>query len=388
MNNGQTPATLTETVNHLLMACDSPAVLTIEQCALQLSMSMTTFRRKLTQEGTSYKLIQHKFLNALCVKALLNTKVKIEDLSVKLGYSERATFERAFKQKFGISPIQFRKQSLVSQSPENKACIIAIAQSMPPMPESCRQLIQNKEENSLDLPSVLAIVEKDPIFSGRIIGLASKAIYGKTPENLAEAISRNIGIEAVINIAIVYAMKDALESNINPLIVNQYSHALLLAPKLFRLIKKNHSLEVNFDNAITEQILCFALIGIFLLCHQSSNKHELILHAMQGIDDLSLLNQHIHQATGISIFSASALMLSLWHMDAVLIKQLNHLDKLAHSKAIKTTEIELILFMLSTLYAFASGHHNTDGFTQQAKRLHINNYKDIINLMTLSSGEE
>jgi AraC-like DNA-binding protein len=70
-------------------------------------MSMTTFKRKLTQEKTSYKLIQSKFLNEFCVKVLITMQTKIDDLAIKLGYSEKATFERVFRHRFGITPSNF-----------------------------------------------------------------------------------------------------------------------------------------------------------------------------------------------------------------------------------------------------------------------------------------
>ena len=60
---------LTGTVNNLLNESELPAALTIEDCAKALAMSMTSFRRKLAQEETSFKLIQAKFLNELCVQA-------------------------------------------------------------------------------------------------------------------------------------------------------------------------------------------------------------------------------------------------------------------------------------------------------------------------------
>ena len=105
------PLLLTEAVNQLLKSSDVPAALNIEQCADALAMSITSFRRKLAQEESSYKLIQTKFLNELCVSALLTQSLKIDELAIKLGYSERATFERAFRQKFGLTPAQFRELS-------------------------------------------------------------------------------------------------------------------------------------------------------------------------------------------------------------------------------------------------------------------------------------
>jgi hypothetical protein len=63
---------LTKAVNSLLTKSAVPATVTIEQCAAQFAMSMTSFRRKLSQEETTFKLIQQKYLNELCVHDLLS----------------------------------------------------------------------------------------------------------------------------------------------------------------------------------------------------------------------------------------------------------------------------------------------------------------------------
>lgn len=147
-------------VNRLLSERDLPASLTIEQCASALALSMTSFRRKLAQEETSYKLIQSKFLNELCVTALLTKQTKIDDLAIRLGYSERATFERAFRKKFGVTPSQFRELSLVCSVKSNYLKLTEIAENMPPMPRSCQLLLQEKEQDNLNLQRVIDIVGK------------------------------------------------------------------------------------------------------------------------------------------------------------------------------------------------------------------------------------
>ncbi len=349
MNNLQRSLMLTEATNSLLSKCDFPASLTIERCAALLAMSMTTFRRKLAQEETSYKLIQSKFLNELCVKALLTKHIKIDELALKLGYSERATFERAFRNKFGVTPSQFRELSLIGNDHNSHKKLIEIAQNMPPMSGSCRQLLYEQEQDNLDLQRVVEIISKDAIFSARIMGLASKAIYGKTPKNLQEAIGRNIGVRTVVNFALVYAMKDSLQDHVEQAVIDHYSEAILLAPKLFQRIRKSLVSTIEFDIALTEQVLVFALLGIFLLGHKSAYKHELMLHSLQGINDLYSLNHHIRKSMGISIYSSSSLMLSLWHIDANLVKQLNHLEKVSQLRAKGSEQDELVLFMLSCL---------------------------------------
>lgn len=382
MKIAQDTLVLTQAVNNLLSLSHLPASLTIEQCASALAMSMTSFRRKLAQEETSYKLIQSKFLNELCVQALLTQHANIDQLAIKLGYSERATFERTFRQKFGTTPAQFRELSLVNNAQNSCQKLTEIAQDIPPMSESCHQLLQEKNNGNLDLQRVVDVVSKDALFSARVMGQASKAIYGRTPKTLHEAISRNLGVGTVLNFAIIYAMKDALQFHVEQKIIDQYSQAFLLAPKLFHCLRKPLNSTVKFDVSLTEQILLFALLGIFLLSHKAAYKHELMLHSLRGIDDLALLNLHIKDAMGISIYSASSLMLSLWHLDVSLVKQLGHLDKVSQIGIKSSVQDELILFMLSCLYMSATDHNNYDALQQKAELLNIHNFTDIAALMS------
>ncbi|MBU2893190.1 AraC family transcriptional regulator [Colwellia sp. D2M02] len=377
MNDQQQILALTEAVNGLLQQSDLPATLTIEQCASLLTMSMTSFRRKLSLEGSSFKLIQQKYLNELCVQALLTQNAKIESLAIQLGYSERATFERAFRQKFGITPSQFRELSLIGDNKNNPQNLAGIAQNMPPLSDCCQQLLKERDNHNLDIDKVVAIVAEDPIFSGRVIGLASKAIYGKTPQSLYEAISRNLGINTVINLAIMYTVKDALQAHVTPDIIEPYTEAFLIAPKLFQLLRKSVAAEIKFDIALTEQVLVFALLGILLLSHKEVGNHKFVMHSLQGMDDLHSLNQHINTSMNISIYSASSLMLSLWHIDASLIKQLTHLDKVSQQRSKGTKEDEMILFMLSCLYHMAAGHQDYSALAQKAELLNIVDFDDI-----------
>ncbi len=366
---------ITEAVNNLLNQSDVPATLTIEQCAAKLAMSMTSFRRKLSQEETTFKLIQQKFLNELCVHALLTKTDSISALVVKLGYSERATFERAFRHKFGITPSQFRDLALIGSDKNSQQNLSRIAKNMPPLPDSCQSLLDEKDKCTLDLERVLEILANDVIFTGRIMGLASKAIYGKTPKSLNEAISRNLGINTVVNLAVVYSVKDALALHVAPKVIEQCTNAFIMAPKFFQQMRR--ATQIKFDIALTEQVLVFALLGILLLCHKNALKHEFMLHALQGVNDLHSLNKHLTESMNISIFTASTLMLSLWHIDASVVKQLNYLDKASRKQVYASKQDEMVLFMLSCLYVFATGQQDYGEIEQKAQALNFTEFKDI-----------
>ena len=373
----QSTLLLTEAVNQLLAQSSLPAVLTIEQCASKLSMSMTSFRRKLAQEETSYKLIQQKFLNQLCVDALLTEQYRIDELASVLGYSERSTFERAFRQKFGITPSKFRELSMWSSAEGDRQALIAIAKALPPMPESCAKLLTARDTDELDLAYVVDVVSKDPLFSGRLMGLASKAIYGKTPIDLREAIGRNLGINTVVNLAVLYGVRDTLDHQISSEITERYCHALLIAPKFLQLVRKRIQAPWLKDTVLVEQVMVFSLLGIFLLAHTSTNNQELIIHSIAGMDQLTTLNRHIQQSLSLSLFGASSLLLSIWHLDAALIKQLTHLDKVTCNKAKASHQDQLLLLLLTCIYRFAAGHSDYGDLTEQAQLLGFNDFEQV-----------
>ncbi|QOL25605.1 AraC family transcriptional regulator [Thalassotalea sp. LPB0316] len=371
--------TLSEQVTKCLLAVELPAALTLEHCAKILNMSSTTFRRKLASEGTSYKAIQTKFLNALCVESLILNNVKIDELATRLGYSERATFERAFKQKFGITPSQYRSLATTSQSQEQLASFSQVIETLPPMPQSCVELIKYRSNDNIDLDKVVAIVAGDPVFSGRVIGQASKAIYGKTPLDLREAISRNLGIDTVINIAVLFGVSDALHDVVDKRLLSTYHRSFSLTIGCLKWFKREGLFNGEVEMAINQQVLMFGLIGIFLLNHRDIPKASYVIPAVQGIDELSILNRQLKQVCGVGIFGASALMLSQWHIDTKVVKWLLALDKLKFKAGnlMGNKQACLFHFMLDCIYRCATGHQFNDDLYMQAKVFGVKNLDEL-----------
>ncbi len=79
--------------------------------ARQMSMSVSTLRRALSAEGTSFRGLRNEVLNAKAQRLLLNSS-KISDVSDTLGFSEFRAFNRAFKKWNGQTPRSFVNQHI------------------------------------------------------------------------------------------------------------------------------------------------------------------------------------------------------------------------------------------------------------------------------------
>lgn len=89
--------------------------------AKEVGLSQTSFKRRLSEQGSSFNDIKTTFLAADA--ALLLTKGgasfasdDLETVSHQLGYGSLSAFSRAFKQWYGISPLKFRQLSSTAKS--------------------------------------------------------------------------------------------------------------------------------------------------------------------------------------------------------------------------------------------------------------------------------
>jgi AraC-like DNA-binding protein len=80
----------------------------IETVAATLCMTSRTLRRKLEAEGTSYSDLLDNVRHALAVDFLHTSVLNTDDIAVALGFSDSASFRRAFKRWTGKSPSAFR----------------------------------------------------------------------------------------------------------------------------------------------------------------------------------------------------------------------------------------------------------------------------------------
>ncbi|CAA0114639.1 putative HTH-type transcriptional regulator [Zhongshania aliphaticivorans] len=92
--------------NHIL---SSPRdIFTLDTIADRLNMTARTVQRKLSAEGRSYKDILEDVRCNLAIEYLQSTSFTIEEIAVRLGYSDSSSFCHAYKRWTGINPSELR----------------------------------------------------------------------------------------------------------------------------------------------------------------------------------------------------------------------------------------------------------------------------------------
>jgi AraC-like DNA-binding protein len=101
---------LTERVTRWLWAYTPP--LKRGEVASQLAMSERSLTRQLGNEGTSYAKLLASVQEERARNYLRNPSLTVSEVGYRLGYTEVATFTRAFTKWTGSSPLKWRKQNI------------------------------------------------------------------------------------------------------------------------------------------------------------------------------------------------------------------------------------------------------------------------------------
>lgn len=83
-------------------------IASLEEVAKALAMSPRSLRRKLESENTNYKGILDQERQQTAEQLLSGSNMKLDELAFLLGYTDTASFSRAFRRWKGCSPGEFR----------------------------------------------------------------------------------------------------------------------------------------------------------------------------------------------------------------------------------------------------------------------------------------
>ena len=73
-------------------------------------MAPATMRRRLLDEGESYRSIKDQLRRDLAIGYLSHSQRSALDIALELGFCERSAFHRAFLRWTGVSPGEFRRR--------------------------------------------------------------------------------------------------------------------------------------------------------------------------------------------------------------------------------------------------------------------------------------
>ncbi|ABF12372.1 helix-turn-helix domain-containing protein [Cupriavidus metallidurans] len=85
------------------------------QAELAATMGLTdkALRRRLFQEGQSYRAIVDALRRDAAIRLLEQSRLSVAEIGIRLGFSEPSAFHRAFRRATGLTPNQFRRQASV-----------------------------------------------------------------------------------------------------------------------------------------------------------------------------------------------------------------------------------------------------------------------------------
>jgi AraC-like DNA-binding protein len=89
---------------------DSGLFLTLPDVAAELDVHPRTLRRRLAEEGTSFRALLNEARSTVAVDLLRNVGLTVEEVSTRLGYTEVSTFSHAFKRWYGLAPSAYSRR--------------------------------------------------------------------------------------------------------------------------------------------------------------------------------------------------------------------------------------------------------------------------------------
>lgn len=98
-------------IEKLLGPSAAPDLPSCDAVAASLHMSARTLQRRLDEEGTRYSEVLDAKRERLARRLLDETQVSLGEIAFRAGFSDLATFSRAFKRWTGMPPGAYRKRS-------------------------------------------------------------------------------------------------------------------------------------------------------------------------------------------------------------------------------------------------------------------------------------
>ncbi len=310
---------LVSAVIQYIMAHDNLSTINLTMIARSLSMSERTLSRKLKNENIQLKNIISHAKRQHAVRLLSEGK-EVEDVSMDLGFSDRSSFERAFKSWTAFSPAKFKEYnlSLKNLAQQNS---ITHSNSLPAISQVSTYTDHPKNINMT--------IKQDPILTAKIFGLThlvylnafKTSSISQALEKLHEsAITRGMCHTIINNSAINTTSFKEID------LQDHWDEAHIIATFCKNIIKED--LFPNNWNESEIYILGFTCyIGLIFLLHSQKDNMGEVFSNYDLADFKSLsFSKAIEKHCGVSAFKASALIMTHWGYPTKYIQLLLDLE--------------------------------------------------------------
>lgn len=287
---------------------ESPARIRSEAVSELLGMSESVFRRKLKQENLSFSALLKSHIHERSINGLLSGE-KVDTLADSLGFSDRRSFDRSFKEFTGLSAGQLRQLGSRLRFQRGNQGLTEVIENLPPLPKTISHIV-NLSDEQITVNRLVTLIESDPVFLAHIIGKASKAVYGSVPQSLEQAIGRNLGVNNVRNLAVLFAAQQYLTvQSVHPNI-ERLIDAMLLSNSLFdALFATQYN---NQDKALIAQLVLFGPLALLLIFHTEHSDASQYYEQWQQASSFDDFQSTLAAQHNFCLYGASSLLLLRW----------------------------------------------------------------------------
>ncbi len=322
-------------IRKYLGSLDSLKDVTQASIASHFNMSLSSLRRRLTDHDSSFSEFFQRYRRNKSLDLLSNAEIKLDIVAEMLGFSERASFERAFRQWFNTSPAKFREQMGVFSA---KSLDSLDVNQLPSSPKSCSQILDLLEREDFTINQLVDLVSLDPLLAAKVMAISRSAFYGaRNIKNLHDAITKVLGVEQVRYLALITASNSSFAADLPESfsLESYWQTALLTAHYLSRLEPMSKT-DLRFQDKEFYLIGLFFNIGAFMLANlypEETDKFLAVypeLESQKGVRELEL------ESFGTTLYSAGALLIAHWDLPKPVFSTVKELDEPEGSSKLST----------------------------------------------------
>lgn len=297
-----------------------------ERFAEELGISVRHYERALSKHKTTFNALFKRKSQEIATNGIIAGH-DINFIAEQLGYSERKSFERAFKGLTGVTPKHYRELVFKIRFESLKNNILN-NERVPLFSNTTSRLIEFSNSKHRSIDEICKIIEPEPVLVAKIMSYASSAFYANFQvKNLKEAVAKCLGIDSVVSLSMTIMTN--LGRSKYGFSINSPSSVwsqILITSEIVLLLKKSFPTKSIDWNGIYFTSL-FKDVGLVYLLDSCEN--EITSRFKKDFVDqytFTEMNDKIRERFGVSPYSLSTLILLRWGTDKNIQNMIRNLD--------------------------------------------------------------